>query len=230
MRERREFFTCHEALHLHYESALTRQSNAGRWYNLSTHMPWIGMRTADINGAHVEYMRGIANPIALKVGPRLSVKALETLVKTLNPERIPGRLTLIHRYGVEHIESQLPQAIAAVRETEVPVLWCADPMHGNTRLTRSGIKTRRFDEILRELELAFALHHQHQSILGGVHFEMTGDHVTECVGGARGLTEQDLEHAYRSLVDPRLNAEQVLEMALSIVRVNDNLHSSDQNR
>lgn len=230
LRERREFFTCHEALHLHYESALTRQSHTGRWYNFSTHMPWIGMRTADINGAHVEYMRGIANPIALKVGPRLGFKALETLVKTLNPERIPGRLTLIHRYGVEHIESQLPQAIAAVRETEVPVLWCADPMHGNTRLTRSGIKTRRFDEILRELELAFAIHHQHQSILGGVHFEMTGDHVTECVGGARGLTEQDLEHAYRSLVDPRLNAEQVLEMALSIVRVNDNLHSSDQNR
>ena len=221
--QRTEFFTCHEALHLHYESALTRQGRDHRWYNLSTHLPWIGMRTADLAGAHVEYMRGISNPVALKVGPKLPLDTLRRLCEALNPERLPGRLTLIHRYGADQIESLLPQAIQTIRADGMPVLWCADPMHGNTRTTANGIKTRRFDDILRELESSFAIHHECRSVLGGVHFEMTAEPVTECLGGASGLEEQDLERAYKSLVDPRLNGEQALEMALSIVRVSERL-------
>lgn len=223
-RERREFFTCHEALHLHYESALTRQadvhhSTPGRWYNMSTHLPWVGMRTAALHGAHIEYLRGIANPVAVKIGPGMSASELRALCERLNPGRIPGRLTLIHRFGAARIGDHLPGLIDAVRQEGQPVLWCCDPMHGNTQLTASGLKTRRFEDILAELEQAFAVHRGLGSILGGVHFELTGEAVTECTGGARGLAEQDLTRAYESLVDPRLNGEQALEMALAIVRL-----------
>ena len=223
-RERNKFFTCHEALHLHYESALTRQSDPandphGRWYNMSTHLPWVGMRTADRHGAHIEYLRGIANPVALKVGPGMQPEELRALAERLNPGRIPGRLTLIHRFGANRIQQHLPALIEAIRQEGQPVLWCCDPMHGNTQLTASGIKTRRFDDILSELEQAFAIHRQLGSVLGGVHFELTGEAVTECLGGARGLDEADLDRAYESLVDPRLNGEQALEMALAIVRL-----------
>ena len=212
-----EFFASHEGLHLLYEQAQTRFiARQNRWYNLSTHMPWIGMRTAHIDGAHVEYFRGIANPIGVKVGAAMSDEWLQELVATLNPQNQPGRLTLIHRFGVKDIEQHLPRVIAAVRRTGSTVLWCCDPMHGNTETTSGGIKTRRFENILKELDLSFRIHRELGSILGGAHIELTGEDVTECTGGARGLTDADLQRAYRSQVDPRLNYEQALELAMLI--------------
>jgi 3-deoxy-7-phosphoheptulonate synthase len=212
-----DFFASHEGLHLLYEQAQTRFiARQNRWYNLSTHMPWIGMRTAQLEGAHVEYFRGIANPIGIKIGAAMSDQWLQELVTTLNPQNQPGRLTLIHRYGARDIEKSLPAAIAAVRRTGHSALWCCDPMHGNTETSTGGFKTRRFENILRELELAFGIHAEHGSILGGVHIELTGEDVTECTGGARGLTDADLQRAYRSQVDPRLNHEQALELAMLI--------------
>lgn len=217
--ERVSFFSSHEALLLPWEEALTRESGMhnGVW-NLSTHFPWIGMRTADADGAHVEYMRGISNPIGLKVGPGMAPSDLVGLVRLLDPENVPGRLTLITRLGVERIERLLPPLIEAVRKAGHRVLWSCDPMHGNTETLESGLKTRRFDNILGELESAFDIHESAGSILGGVHLELTGENVTECTGGAGGLAEDDLERAYRSQVDPRLNGEQALEMAFAIVR------------
>ena len=204
-------------MHLAYEQAQTRQvPRRPHWYNLTTHFPWIGDRTRAIGGAHVEYFRGIANPIGVKVGPTMTPDELPELIGVLNPTNEPGRLTLIHRFGAGKIEHCLPPLIEAVRRCGQQVLWCCDPMHGNTVVTRSGLKTRSFDEILRELSLAFEIHERSGSILGGVHFELTGDNVTECLGGARGLTEADLAEAYLSDVDPRLNYEQALEMAFCI--------------
>ncbi len=212
-----EFFASHEGLHLLYEQAQTRYiARQERWYNLSTHMPWIGMRTAQVEGAHVEYFRGIANPIGVKVGTAMTDEWLQELVATLNPQNQPGRLTLIHRFGAKDIEQHLPRMIAAVRRTGATVLWCCDPMHGNTETTSGGVKTRRFENILRELDLSFRIHRELGSILGGAHIELTGEDVTECTGGARGLTDADLQRAYRSQVDPRLNYEQALELAMLI--------------
>ncbi len=213
------FYASHEGLHLHYEQAQTRYlKRRQRWYNLSTHMPWIGMRTASPGGAHVEYFRGIANPIGIKVGEGMDVAALGELVRLLNPDDEPGRLTLIHRFGARRIESALPPLIRAVRESGRQVLWVCDPMHGNTETTPQGVKTRRFENILSEVESAFRIHHDFDSILGGVHFELTGDDVTECTGGARGLSDGDLARAYHTTVDPRLNYEQSLELAMLIGR------------
>lgn len=213
-----DFFTSHEGLHLLYEQAQTHYvEEAGRWYNQSTHFPWIGMRTAEVDGAHVEYFRGIANPIAVKVGKATSVEAIKRLVDTLNPDNEPGRLTLIHRFGASNVEAGLPKLIEAVRATGKTVLFSCDPMHGNTETTNKGVKTRRFENILSELEAAFRIHAAAGSTLGGVHVELTGENVTECTGGARGLEEGDLDRAYRSSVDPRLNYEQALEMAMRIV-------------
>jgi 3-deoxy-7-phosphoheptulonate synthase len=212
-----DFFASHEGLHLLYEQAQTRFiPRQKRWYNLSTHMPWIGMRTAQLDGAHVEYFRGIANPIGVKVGAAMSEQWLQELVTVLNPQNQPGRLTLIHRYGAKDIESCLPRAIEAVRRTGHSVLWCCDPMHGNTETSTGGLKTRRFENILKELDSAFRIHAEAGSYLGGVHIELTGDDVTECTGGARGLTDADLQRSYRSQVDPRLNHEQALELAMLI--------------
>jgi 3-deoxy-7-phosphoheptulonate synthase len=212
-----DFFASHEGLHLLYEQAQTRFiPRQKRWYNLSTHMPWIGMRTAQLDGAHVEYFRGIANPIGVKVGAAMSDQWLQELVTVLNPQNQPGRLTLIHRYGAKDIESCLPRAIEAVRRTGQAVLWCCDPMHGNTETSTGGLKTRRFENILKELDSAFRIHADQGSYLGGVHIELTGDDVTECTGGARGLTDADLQRSYRSQVDPRLNHEQALELAMLI--------------
>jgi 3-deoxy-7-phosphoheptulonate synthase len=212
-----DFFASHEGLHLLYEQAQTRYiARQNRWYNLSTHMPWIGMRTAQLDGAHVEFFRGIANPIGIKIGAAMSDQWLQELVSVLNPQNLPGRLTLIHRYGVRDIERCLPAAIAAEQRTGHSVLWCCDPMHGNTETTSGGFKTRRFENILKELELAFRIHAEHGSYLGGAHIELTGEDVTECTGGARGLTDSDLQRAYRSQVDPRLNYEQALELAMLI--------------
>jgi len=211
------FFASHEALLLPYEQAQTRFiPRQNRWYNLTTHMPWIGLRTAQPEGAHVEYFRGISNPVAVKVGTAMDADWLAELVQILNPADEPGRLTFIHRFGASEIESRLPAMIEAVRATGKSVLWVCDPMHGNTETTASGIKTRRFDNILSEVQSAFRVHESLGSVLGGVHFELTGDDVTECTGGARGLADVDLGRAYRSTVDPRLNCEQALELAMII--------------
>ncbi len=214
-----DFYTSHEGLHLPYEQAQTRTvPHRDGWYDLSTHMPWIGMRTSEVDGAHVEYFRGIRNPIGIKIGPSMTPDWLRDLVNVLHPDDEPGRLTLIHRFGHERVAECLPPLIAAVHQTGRKVVWCCDPMHGNTETTDSGYKTRRFENILSELEQAFDVHTAEGSFLGGVHFELSGDNVTECVGGARGLTEVDLSRAYESAVDPRLNYEQALEMALLIAR------------
>lgn len=214
-----DFFTSHEGLHLPYEEAQTRQVPRQKgWFNLSTHFPWIGMRTADPGGAHVEYFRGIRNPIGVKIGVGMAPDCLKRLIAVLNPEAEAGRLTLIHRFGCEAIGQALPPLIAAAQSTGIPVLWCCDPMHGNTRVTNGGLKTRNFDEILGELDQAFEIHRANGSRLGGVHVEVTGEAVTECVGGARGLNEADLSRAYRSSLDPRLNYEQALELALFTAR------------
>lgn len=214
---RAPFYASHEALHLHYEQAQTRYiERQGRWYNLSTHMPWIGMRTAALDGAHIEYCRGIVNPVGVKVGPSMGRDWVQGLCRTLNPRQEPGRLLLIHRMGAGQVDAALPELIDAVRATGCPVLWVCDPMHGNTETTSAGFKTRRFENILAELESAFRIHREMGSYLGGVHFELTGDDVTECTGGARGLRDADLARAYRSQVDPRLNCEQALELAMRI--------------
>ena len=217
--QRVEFYASHEGLHLHYEQAQTRYiQRRDRWYNLSTHMPWIGVRTAGLDHGHVEYFRGIANPIAVKVGPSADVAYLRGLTRALNPDNEPGRLTLIHRLGAKDVAAKLPALIDGVRAAGAEVLWICDPMHGNTESTKSGLKTRRFDNILSELETAFRIHSEMGSRLGGVHLEVTGDNVTECTGGARGLSEDDLARAYRSTVDPRLNYEQALEVAMRVAR------------
>jgi 3-deoxy-7-phosphoheptulonate synthase len=211
------FYSSHEGLHLLYEQAQTRFiERQQRWYNLSTHMPWIGMRTAALDGAHVELFRGISNPMGIKVGPSMSTEWVQGLLATLNPQNEPGRIVLIHRMGVKEIEKRLPPLIQAVRATGSPVLWICDPMHGNTETASSGLKTRRFDNIVAELEASFRIHRELGSWLGGVHFELTGEDVTECTGGARGLTDADLARAYKSQVDPRLNYEQALELAMRI--------------
>jgi 3-deoxy-7-phosphoheptulonate synthase len=217
---RAPFYASHEALHLLYEQAQTRFiPRQERWYNLSTHLPWIGMRTAELGCAHVEYCRGIANPVGVKVGPAMDSAWLQGLCHTLNPGKEPGRLVLIHRMGAKQIEQKLPAMIDTVRATGVPVLWVCDPMHGNTETTASGLKTRRFENIVSELESAFRVHRDCGSYLGGVHFELTGEDVTECTGGARGLVDADLAKDYRSQVDPRLNYEQALELAMRIAAV-----------
>ncbi len=214
-----DFFTSHEGVLLPYEQAQTRRvPRQEGWFNLSTHFPWIGMRTANPDGAHVEYFRGIRNPIAVKVGPAMAPDALKLLVDILDPDDEPGRLTLIHRFGDECIGQFLPPLIEAVEETGKTVLWSCDPMHGNTRVTADGFKTRSFESILGELDQAFDIHAEYGSCLGGVHIELTGEDVTECTGGARGLSEDDLKRAYRSSLDPRLNYEQALEMAMFIAR------------
>ena len=214
-----DFYTSHEALLLPYEEGQTREvpRNWG-WFNLSTHFPWIGMRTAQLDGAHVEYFRGIRNPVGLKVGPSTTPEQLLKVIDALNPDNEAGRLTLIHRMGAAHIADKLPPLLAAVKREGKRVLWMCDPMHGNTESTVNGYKTRRFRNIRSELEQAFDAHAAAGLRLGGVHLELTGEDVTECLGGARELTESDLERAYRSTVDPRLNYEQALEIAMLIVR------------
>jgi 3-deoxy-7-phosphoheptulonate synthase len=215
-----DFFTSHEALLLWYEQAQTRTvPRAPGWYNLSTHFPWIGMRTAALDGAHVEYCRGIRNPLGIKVGPGMDAGWVLALCERLNPDNEPGRLTLIHRMGAGRIAEALPPLIEAVRRAGHRVLWLCDPMHGNTQTTPGGLKTRPFDDILSELTQAFTIHREAGSRLGGVHLELTGEDVTECTGGARNLSATDLQRAYRSEVDPRLNYEQALELALKIVGI-----------
>lgn len=212
-----DFYTSHEALHLHYEQAMTRQSVRGTgWYNFGTHFPWIGERTRAISGAHVELLRGIRNPLGIKVGPAATPAEIVDLVRLLNPENEPGRIALIHRFGAQRVAQELPALIDEVAGSHVSVLWICDPMHGNTVSTESGHKTRRFDDVLAELRSSFAVHRQCGTRLGGAHLELTGENVTECLGGAGGLTEDDLHTAYNTTCDPRLNYEQAMEIAFAI--------------
>src|SRR5947209_11269843 len=214
-----DFFTAHESLHLGYESAQTRLvPRKPGYYNLTTHFPWAGLRTNDPDGAHIEYLRGIENPVGVKVGAGCTPELVARWVDTLNPNRTPGRLTFIHRFGARRIAEELPKLIDAARAEGGSILWICDPMHGNTQTTSSGVKTRKFEDIRSEVEQAFDIHREAGQTLGGAHIELTGENVTECVGGARGQGEEDLGRAYESEVDPRLNYEQSLELAFLIAR------------
>jgi 3-deoxy-7-phosphoheptulonate synthase len=216
----RATWASHEALLLPYEAALIkRPPRRARWYDLSAHLLWIGDRTRAVDGAHVELLRGVANPIGVKVGPSLADDELVALVERLNPAREPGRLTLITRYGKDGIAAHLPRHVEALRRAGLGALWSCDPMHGNGLKTRDGIKTRSFDDILSELAQAFRLHAELGSRLGGVHFELTGDDVTECIGGAQGLDEGDLTRSYETGCDPRLNSAQSLELAFHVAEL-----------
>ncbi len=207
------FYTSHEALHLPYEASLTRKHHDGLWYNTSTHLPWLGVRTNQLDGAQVEYLRGIQNPIGIKVGPRMTDDHLTALLQHLNPKREAGRILLITRLGAEHVQDLLPQFIHAVNKQQMPVTWSCDPMHGNTEITLNNIKTRAMHAIQFELQQTCLMHKAHQSHLGGVHLEMTAEPVTECLGGKSNLREEDLTKAYTSLLDPRLNPTQAIEIA-----------------
>ena len=211
------FFTSHEGLNLHYEAAQTRRvpRREGYW-NLTTHMPWIGERTRQLEGAHVEFFRGIQNPVGVKIGPTCEPDELLRLIEVLNPQDEPGKLVLITRMGARRVTDRLPGLLSAVKRSGRRVLWICDPMHGNTRTTDSGIKTRSFEDILGEVETTIDVHEAEGTVFGGVHFELTGEDVTECVG--RGVTEADLGTNYASACDPRLNYRQSLEMAFRITR------------
>ena len=210
-------YTSHEALLLGFEQALTRlDSTSGEWYATSGHMVWIGDRTRQPDHAHVEFCRGIRNPIGVKCGPSLEPDELLRLIDILDPKNEPGRLTLICRFGADKVESHLPKLIRAVRREGRNVVWSCDPMHGNTITAASGYKTRPFDRILKEVELFFDVHRGEGTHAGGIHVEMTGQDVTECTGGATAITEADLSDRYHTHCDPRLNADQALELAFLI--------------
>ncbi|MFO0962280.1 MAG: 3-deoxy-7-phosphoheptulonate synthase class II [Phycisphaerales bacterium] len=222
-----DFFTSHEGLVLHYEQAQTRQvPHRPGWWDLSTHFPWIGVRTAQPEGGHVEFFRGVENPVGVKVGLATDPAALLRTIERIDPYGTPGRVVLITRFGAHHIAKELPPLLAAVRASGRPVVWICDPMHGNTEtvVPQSGpgagvpVKTRKFAHILAEVEQAFEIHRAAGTWLGGIHVELTGEDVTECTGGARGLNDDMLARAYRSPVDPRLNYEQSLELAMLIAR------------
>ena len=217
--DRIDFFTAHEALHLACEEAQTRTvPRRSGWFNLTAHFPWVGLRTNDPEGAHIEYLRGLENPVGIKVGAGVTREQVARWIEKLDPRRTPGRLSFIHRFGADRIAEELPPLIEHVRAAGGSVLWVSDPMHGNTRRTASGVKTRYFADIYSEVEQAFDIHRAMGRQLGGVHIELTGEDVTECIGGARGPTEGELARAYESEVDPRLNGEQSLELAFLIGR------------
>ena len=211
------FYTSHEALLLPFEQALTRvDSLTGKWYDCSAHFLWIGERTRQPDGAHVEFLRGVENPIGLKCGPTMTPDELLKLIDILNPANVPGRLTLISRMGHDKVQEQLPKLVRAVKRAGRKVVWACDPMHGNTIKSSTGYKTRPFDRILAEVRGFFAVHRAEGTYPGGVHFEMTGQDVTECIGGAQAITEQTLADRYHTYCDPRLNAHQALELAFLI--------------
>jgi 3-deoxy-7-phosphoheptulonate synthase len=215
-----QFYTSHEALFLGYEEALTREdSTRGGWYDCSGHMLWIGDRTRQLDGAHIEFLRGVLNPLGMKVGPKHEIDDILAIIERLNPDNEPGRMTIIARFGAREIEKYLPPLIRAVKKEGLNVLWSCDPMHANIRKAESGHKTRSFDDILSELRCFFELHWAEGTIPGGVHFELTGDNVTECTGGARQLADNQLGENYLTTCDPRLIAEQSLEMAFQIAEM-----------
>jgi 3-deoxy-7-phosphoheptulonate synthase len=210
-------FTSHEALLLNYEQALTRVDTlTGDWYNCSAHMLWIGERTRQLDHAHLEFFRGIHNPVGVKVGPSMQEDELIRLIDALNPNNEAGRLTLITRMGADNLEANLPRLLRRVKQEGRKVVWSSDPMHGNTFKASSGYKTRNFDAILQEIQQFFAAHEAEGTHAGGIHLEMTGQHVTECTGGAYQISDDDLAEAYKTQCDPRLNADQVLEMAFIV--------------
>ena len=212
-----DLFTSHEALLLSYEAALTRvDSTSGAWYATSAHLLWLGDRTRNIDSAHVEFLRGLANPIGLKAGPSLGPSDLLPLIDTLNPANEAGRLTVICRMGADQVADKLPPLIRAVEREGRRVVWSCDPMHGNTIKSSTGYKTRAFDRIMSEVESFFAIHQAEGTYAGGVHVEMTGQDVTECIGGAQEITEQSLADRYHTHCDPRLNASQSLELAFAL--------------
>src|SRR5580700_3480330 len=214
-----DFYTSHEGLNLHYESAQTRSvpRRTGFW-DLTTHFPWIGERTRGIDGAHVEFFRGVENPLGIKIGPSVTADQVLRLVDMLNPRNEAGKLALVTRMGATRVGDVLPGLVEVVKRAGRTVLWVCDPMHGNTQVAPSGLKTRDFDDILREVEATFDVHEGCGTCLGGVHFELTGDDVTECIGGAAGLTVDDLDRNYASACDPRLNYRQALEMGFRIAK------------
>ena len=212
-----DFYTSHEALILPYEQALTRRDSlTGDFYDCSAHMLWIGDRTRDLEGAHVEFLRGVANPVGVKVGPRVDADELRRLGDVLNPENVPGRLTLISRMGQNHVADALPPLVEAMRDDGRDVVWACDPMHGNTFLASGGQKTRHFDDIMSEVSQFFAVHQALGTWPGGLHVELTGDNVTECLGGGSRLGEDDLDLNYTTICDPRLNATQSLDLAFHV--------------
>ncbi len=212
-----DFFTSHEALVLGYEEALTRQDSlTGDWYDCSAHMIWIGERTRQLGGAHLEFFSGVRNPVGCKLGPTATPDEAVALCERLNPERIPGRLTLISRMGADKVEAALPPLLAAVRDAGHPVVWTCDPMHGNTFTASTGQKTRRFDDILGEISGFFAAHRSEGTWPGGVHVELTGDDVTECLGGEQDIVDTDLASRYETMCDPRLNGRQGVDLAFAV--------------
>ncbi|MGR3504742.1 MAG: class II 3-deoxy-7-phosphoheptulonate synthase [Paracoccaceae bacterium] len=224
-----DFYTSHEALLLEYEEALTRlDTTSGKWLAGSGHMVWIGDRTRQPDGAHVEYCRGVLNPIGLKCGPSMTSEDLKVLMAKLNPKNEAGRLTLIARFGAGKVAEHLPRLIKTVRDEGANVLWVCDPMHGNTIKSSSGYKTRPFDAVLREVREFFAVHKSEGTIPGGVHFEMTGEDVTECTGGLRAVSDEDLSDRYHTACDPRLNASQSLELAFLVAEELSNLRAERQ--
>ena len=218
-----DFYTSHEGLLLEYEQSLTRRlkdprDHQEKWFNTSAHFIWIGDRTRQLDGAHVEYFRGIQNPIGIKIGPSISGKELVQLLDIVNPNRETGKVVLITRYGHTKVCSKLPEHISAVKDSGHIVIWQCDPMHGNTFTSPPPhqLKTRRFSDIMSELSSCLHIHKQHESRLGGIHLELTGDAVTECVGGSEGLTEEELSTNYMTYCDPRLNQHQALDVAFLI--------------
>ncbi len=212
-----QFFTSHEALLLGYEEALTRiDSTTGKCYDCSAHMLWIGERTRQLDGAHVEFFRGVNNPVGIKIGPTYAIDDVKRLVETLNPENEPGRITIITRLGVNNIEKVLPPLLREMKREGANIVWSCDPMHANTYTAESGLKTRNFNDIITEIASFFESHWSEGTIPGGVHLEMTGEAVTECTGGARNIEDQQLSENYLTTCDPRLNAEQSLEIAFQI--------------
>ncbi len=212
-----QFYTSHEALLLDYETALTREdSTEGGWYDCSGHMLWIGDRTRQLDGAHIEFMRGILNPIGMKIGPKHDIDEVKAIISKLNPDNEPGKITLITRFGAEGVQDKLPNLLREIKKEGMNVLWSCDPMHGNTFLSDSKYKTRKFESILEEIKQFFAAHKAEGTVAGGVHLELTGMDVTECVGGAQQIEDHHLENNYATSCDPRLNAQQSLELAFLI--------------
>lgn len=215
-----DVFTSHEALILGYEQSLTRKDSlTGSWYDCSAHMLWIGDRTREIDGAHVEFLRGVGNPLGCKIGPSTTADYVLELCETLNPSRIPGRLTLISRMGADHVEDGLRPLLRAVADAGHPVVWACDPMHANTFTTENGRKTRHFDSILREIGGFVHAHRAEGTWPGGIHIELTGEDVTECLGGADALSDADLDHRYETVCDPRLNARQSVDLAFRVAEL-----------